>query len=53
MSSQDQLCKANVLVPVILRLEDFGVELSKDAVRFVIEFIYRGEVNPINPLHST
>ena len=33
-----------MLVPVILRLEDFGVELNKDAVGFVIEFIYRGEV---------
>ena len=41
---QDQLCKANVMVPVIIRLEDFGFELQKEAVGFIIEFIYRGTV---------
>ena len=32
-------------VPVILRLEDFGLELKRDAVSYIIEFVYRGEVN--------
>jgi len=42
---KDQLCKQNVQVPVILRLEDFGLELKRDAVSYIIEFVYRGEVN--------
>jgi hypothetical protein len=42
---REQLCKVNVQVPVILRLEDFGLELKRDAVSYIIEFIYRGEVN--------
>lgn len=41
---KEQLCKANVLVPVILKLEDFGLELSREAVGYLIEFVYRGEV---------
>ncbi|CAB4065019.1 KRAB [Lepeophtheirus salmonis] len=41
---KDQLTKANVLVPVILRLEDFGLELKREAVGYIVEFIYRGEV---------
>ena len=41
---KDQLCKQNVQVPVILRLEDFGIKLSIDAVSYIIEFVYRGEV---------
>ena len=41
---KDQLCKQNVQVPVILRLEDFGIELKRDAVSYIIEFVYRGEV---------
>ena len=32
-------------MPVILRLEDFGLELKRDAVSYIIEFVYRGEVN--------
>ena len=32
------------MVPVILRLEDFGLQVKKDALTFVIDFIYRGEV---------
>ena len=42
---KDQLCKQNVQAPVILRLEDFGLELKRDAVSYIIEFVYRGEVN--------
>jgi hypothetical protein len=42
---QEQLCRANVLVPVVLRLEDFGFNLSYEAVSLIIEFIYKGEVN--------
>lgn len=42
---KDQLCKQNVQVPVIIRLEDFGLELKRDAVSYIIEFVYRGEVN--------
>ena len=30
---------------MILRLEDFGLELKRDAVSYIIEFVYRGEVN--------
>ena len=41
---KDQLCKQNVQVPVILRLEDFGIKLKMDAVTYIIEFVYRGEV---------
>ncbi|QQP39193.1 Uncharacterized protein FKW44_019991 [Caligus rogercresseyi] len=41
---RDQLTKANVLVPVILRLEDFGLELKREAVSYIVEFIYCGEV---------
>ena len=44
MFFKDQLCKQNVQVPVILRLEDFGIELKRDAVSYIIEFVYRGEV---------
>ena len=42
---KDQLCKQNIQGPVILRLEDFGLELKGDAVSYIIEFVYRGEVN--------
>ena len=42
---KDQLCKQNIQGPVILRLEDFGLELRRDAVSYIIEFVYRGEVN--------
>ena len=42
---KDQLCKQNIQGPVILRLEDFGLELKRDAVSYIIEFVYRGEVN--------
>ena len=41
---KDQLCKQNVQAPVILRLEDFGIKLKMDAVTYIIEFVYRGEV---------
>ena len=44
MFFKDQLCRQNVQVPVILRLEDFGIELKRDAVSYIIEFVYRGEV---------
>ncbi len=27
------------------RLEDFGLELKRDAVNYIIEFVYRGEVD--------
>jgi len=42
---KEQLCKYNVGAQVILRLEDFGLELKRDAVNYIIEFIYSGEVN--------
>ena len=42
---KEQLCKPNVQAPVILRLEDFGLELKQEAVSYIIEFLYRGEVN--------
>ncbi|XP_023344410.1 broad-complex core protein isoforms 1/2/3/4/5 [Eurytemora carolleeae] len=42
---KEQLCKYNVQALVILRLEDFGLELKRDAVNYIIEFIYSGEVN--------
>ena len=32
---KDQLCKQNLQVPVILRLEDFGIELKRDAVSYI------------------
>ena len=38
---REQLCKANVMVPVILRLEDFGIEVSSEALGYMIEFVYR------------
>ena len=38
------MCRANVLVPVVLRLEDFDFHLTYEAVSLIIEFIYRGEV---------
>ena len=38
------MCRANVLVPVVLRLEDFGFNLTYEAVSLVIEFVYKGEV---------
>eukprot|EP00094_Tigriopus_californicus_P007796 TCALIF_07508-PA protein Name:"Similar to Zfp26 Zinc finger protein 26 (Mus musculus)" AED:0.37 eAED:0.37 QI:0/0/0/0.37/1/1/8/0/1106 len=41
---KDQLCQANVLVPVLIRLEDFGLDLHFEAVSSVIEFVYRGQV---------
>ena len=41
---KEQLCKQNVQVPVILRLEDFGLELKREALAYIIEFVYRGEV---------
>ena len=44
MFFKDQLCRQNVQVPVILRLEDFGIKLKMDAVTYIIEFVYRGEV---------
>ena len=44
MFFKDQLCRQNVQVPVILRLEDFGIDLKRDAVSYIIEFVYRGEV---------
>ena len=39
------MCRANVLVPVVLRLEDYGFHLSYEAVSLIIEFVYKGEVN--------
>ena len=41
---REQLCKANVMVPVILRLEDFGIDISSEALGYMIEFVYRGDV---------
>ena len=41
---QEHLCRANVLAPVILRLEDFGHTLKFDCVQSVVEYVYRGEV---------
>ncbi len=42
---RDQLCRANVNVPVLLRLEDFGLgAITSEAVGYVLEFAYRGEV---------
>ena len=41
---QEQLCRANVLAPVILRLEDFGHDLRLESVQAIVEYIYRGEV---------
>ena len=38
---REQLCKANVMVPVILRLEDFGIEISNEALSHIVEFVYR------------
>lgn len=38
-----QLCKAKVMVPVILQLEDFDLKLTKEALSHVVDFIYRGE----------
>jgi hypothetical protein len=29
----------------LFRLEDFGLELKRDAVNYIIEFVYRGEVD--------
>ena len=44
-SHQDHLLRANVLVPVVLRLSDFGLSrLSRTAVSHVVDFVYRGEV---------
>ena len=41
---RDQLTKANCLVPVIVKLEEFGLHLNPDAVGHIVEFVYRGEV---------
>ncbi len=41
---QEKLLKANVMIPVMLRLEDFGLTLSRRAVSHVVDFVYRGEV---------
>ena len=30
---------------MILRLEDFGLELKREALSYIIEFVYCGEVN--------
>ena len=38
---REQLCKANVMVPVIIRLEDFGIDVSSEALGYIIEFAYR------------
>ncbi len=40
----EKLLKANVMIPVMLRLEDFGLSLSRRAVSNVVDFVYRGEV---------
>ena len=50
---KDQLCKQNVQAPVILRLEDFGIKLKMDAVTYIIEFVYRGEVRRGNQRHKS
>ena len=43
---KEQLCKAsNLRAPVILKLEDFNLILKREAVSFLVEFIYKGEVN--------
>ena len=39
---RERLCKANVLGPVIIRLEDFGLSVKRDALLFIIEFVYKG-----------
>jgi hypothetical protein len=33
------------MFPSSRRLEDFGLELKRDAVNYIIEFVYRGEVD--------
>ena len=43
---KEHLCKAsNLRAPVILKLEDFNLKLKREAVSFLVEFIYKGEVN--------
>jgi hypothetical protein len=41
---KEHLCKANVRAPVILKLEDFDLNLKREAVSYLVEFIYKGEV---------
>ena len=41
---KEQLGKANVTVPVIVRLEDFGLDVKREALGYIVDFIYRGEV---------
>ena len=43
---KENLSKAsNMRAPVILKLEDFNLKLKKEAVNFIVEFIYNGQVN--------
>ena len=43
---KENLSKAsNMRAPVILKLEDFNMKLKKEAVNFIVEFIYNGQVN--------
>lgn len=41
----EQLCRSPTVrgAPVILRLEDFNLKLKREAVSFLVEFIYKGE----------
>ena len=45
---KEQLCKAACTsvrnAPVILKLEDFNLKLKREAVSYLVEFIYKGEV---------
>ena len=48
---EEQLCKPNVRAPVSIRLEDFRLGLRQEAVSYIIEFMYRGEINiPVEKL---
>ena len=41
---RERLLKANVDAPVLIRLEDFGLNVKLSALKAVVEFVYRGEV---------
>ena len=42
---QEELCKSGrEMAPLILKLEDFNLKLKREAVSYLVEFIYKGEV---------
>lgn len=51
---KEHLCKSSsARAPVILKLEDFKLKLKREAVSYLVEFIYKGEVViPANLLSS-